>query len=94
MVVYKNDGHMTPPPHHRCFSQIGRSGGEQIISIGAACTTKGIVMHEIFHALGRWHEQSRPDRDQFVEINYSNIESGEYTWYKNTSIVIMFFVCS
>lgn len=33
-------------------------------------------MHEMFHALGRWHEQSRPDRDQFVRINEENIQSG------------------
>ena len=34
-------------------------------------------MHEMFHALGRFHEQSRPDRDQFVRINLQNIQSGK-----------------
>ncbi|CAI8006096.1 Astacin, partial [Geodia barretti] len=39
-----------------CWSYIGRVSGPQDISIGRGCEYKGIVMHEIFHALGRWHE--------------------------------------
>ena len=61
----------------RCFSYIGRVGGRQQISIGRGCESVGTVIHEIFHALGRWHEQSRPDRDQFVQILLNNIQPGE-----------------
>jgi len=45
--------------------------------VGTYCDTNGLVMHEILHALGRWHEQSRPDRNSYVTINTANIRDGE-----------------
>ena len=60
----------------RCWSYIGLRGGKQDISIAPGCTELRPA-HEIFHALGRWHEQSRPDRDNFVTINLNNVQSGK-----------------
>ena len=34
-------------------------------------------MHELIHALGRWHEQSRPDRNSYVEVQEENIKEGK-----------------
>jgi len=40
------------------------------------CMVTGIIQHELLHVLGFYHEQSRPDRDDYVSIQWGNIIAG------------------
>ncbi|XP_018550272.1 meprin A subunit alpha [Lates calcarifer] len=59
-----------------CWSYVGDDRKGQNVSIGARCDTKAIVEHELLHALGFYHEQSRSDRDDYVKIWWDQIEEG------------------
>lgn len=62
---------------YRCCSFVGkRGGGAQAISIGKNCDKFGIVVHELGHVVGFWHEHTRPDRDHHVQIIRDNIMPG------------------
>ncbi|KRY00141.1 Zinc metalloproteinase dpy-31, partial [Trichinella pseudospiralis] len=61
-----------------CASNVGRNPMKepQYVSLSLDCMKLGVIAHEVAHALGFWHEQSRPDRDRFVNVVWRNIDEG------------------
>ncbi|NXO77183.1 MEP1A protein, partial [Sitta europaea] len=60
-----------------CWSMVGDLQTGQNLSIGSGCDYRAIVEHEILHALGFYHEQSRMDRDDYVTIWWDEIIAGK-----------------
>jgi hypothetical protein len=68
-----------------CSSYVGKIGGKQTISVGSVggeITCKhGNIVHELAHTLGYFHEHSRPDRDNYIKVVWSNVMKGRYNGY-------------
>nr|QHB21523.1 venom M12A protease 2 [Platymeris rhadamanthus] len=62
-----------------CFATVGYSRlNQRYLNLNQrGCMGKlGTMQHELLHVLGLEHEQSRPDRDQYVDIIKENILDG------------------
>eukprot|EP00795_Rhopilema_esculentum_P001098 gene1098-15433_t len=69
-----------------CHSRVGFGYGKRPISLSSWCWYKGAVIHEIAHALGFYHEQSRPDRDSYVKIIWKNIPKKAWGNFQKYSV--------
>ncbi|KAH8413553.1 hypothetical protein KR009_012277 [Drosophila setifemur] len=60
-----------------CWSYVGYLGKtNQDLNLGMGCMSKRTIQHELLHALGFYHTQSDPNRDNYVRINPENIKPG------------------
>jgi hypothetical protein len=64
-----------------CSSHVGRQENifdePQAVNLNFPGCGVGQAIHEIGHALGLFHEQSRADRNSFVRVNGANIRAGQ-----------------
>ncbi|XP_030375925.1 zinc metalloproteinase nas-4, partial [Scaptodrosophila lebanonensis] len=70
-----------------CWSSIGRLGGRQEVNLQSpnCLRTRGTPIHELMHALGFFHEQSRHERDRYVRVLDENVKPGMLVNFEKSS---------
>lgn len=79
-------------------SAVGRQGGgPQAVSFNTTAEANdpvdaaSVMTHELLHAIGAWHEQSRGDRDSYLTVNLANVDPAYVSQFsKHTSDGAMF----
>merc|ERR1712128_138086 len=72
------------PGDSGCYAVIPYRIGSGMREVGLAlngCMYMKIVVHELLHVVGVKHEQCRADRDDYIDINWSNIQDGGPSQY-------------
>ncbi|XP_053319767.1 astacin-like metalloendopeptidase [Spea bombifrons] len=84
-----------------CFSSVGRMGGMQVVSLSYECLQrgrgKGVALHELMHVAGFWHEHSRADREDYIQIIWDQILSGythNFCKYETSNMLVEYDLMS
>lgn len=76
--IIKDDG---------CASMVGMIGGQQKLWL-AEWASVGTVVHELCHAIGVEHEQSKPTRDKYIIVHEENIISGKENNFEKMQLAV------
>ncbi len=87
---YSGGDHLYFKEGESCSSAIGRAvrrfqsdGGKHDINLNPeTCDRVGIIIHEICHAFGMWHEHNRQDRNKIVKVLWENIQEKRHNFKK------------
>lgn len=95
MKVYEADNptgdHVIVRDNAGCTSMVGRCKdciGFQSLSLSQECIYDAAIQHEFMHAAGLQHEQSRPDRDDYITINWDNLKDRRDATFSKTDRVV------
>jgi len=55
---------------------------------GFTCITRGVIVHELMHSLGFQHEQTRPDRDDYLTVDWvhTQLDAASQHWKKSWTL--------
>lgn len=67
------------------WSKLGRQGGRQQLCLDPTWADMGTAIHELGHAIGLLHEQCRQDRDNYINVNFNNIQSAKRHNFEKTN---------
>ncbi|KHJ79678.1 astacin [Oesophagostomum dentatum] len=72
-----------------CYTNVGRIGGKGILMLESnyrrTCMKPEVVIHELMHVVGLWHEHQRYDRDRYIKVHYENINKDYWIQFKKVS---------
>ncbi|XP_050434322.1 uncharacterized protein LOC126841740 [Adelges cooleyi] len=74
-----------------CWSSVGQVGGKQNINLQYPNCWMGVgtIEHEMLHAVGVLHEQTRPNRDEYITVHDENIDKDAISNFNKYSEVLV-----
>ncbi|KAK6726560.1 hypothetical protein RB195_004720 [Necator americanus] len=72
-----------------CYTSVGRPGGKSVLMLEHSrtdtCLEVELVLHELLHVVGLWHEHMRADRDKYIKVHYENIQESYWSQFDKVS---------